>query len=60
MQALINALQGNGVMTITILRVDMVEALQAVKNLKITRLFAMLLGPELATKAASRLGFEVK
>ena len=38
----------------------MVEALQAVKNLKITRLFAMLLGPELATKAASRLGFEVE
>ncbi|MFT5562853.1 MAG: 4-coumarate--CoA ligase [Candidatus Azotimanducaceae bacterium] len=41
MQVLMNSLLSNGVMTITMPRFDMVEALQAVQDLKITRFFAV-------------------
>lgn len=41
MQVLMNGLLSNGVMTITMPRFDMVEALQAVQDLKITRFFAV-------------------
>ena len=41
MQVLMNGLLANGVMTITMPRFDMVEALQAVQDLKITRFFAV-------------------
>jgi 4-coumarate--CoA ligase len=41
MQVLMNGLLANGVTTITMPRFDMVEALQAVQELKITRFFAV-------------------
>ncbi len=41
MQVLMNGLLSNGVATITMPRFDMVEALQAVQELKITRFFAV-------------------
>jgi len=41
MQVLMNSLLSNGVLTITMPRFDMVEALQAVQDLKITRFFAV-------------------
>ena len=41
MQVLMNGLISNGVATITMPRFDMVEALQAVQDLKITRFFAV-------------------
>jgi len=41
MQVLMNGLLSNGVMTVTMPRFDMVEALQAVQDLKITRFFAV-------------------
>jgi len=41
MQVLMNGLLSNGVSTITMPRFDMVEALQAVQDLKITRFFAV-------------------
>jgi len=41
MQVLMNSLISNGVMTITMPRFDMAEALQAVQDLKITRFFAV-------------------
>ena len=41
MQVLMNGLLSNGVRTITMPRFDMVEALQAVQDLKITRFFAV-------------------
>ncbi len=41
MQVLMNGLLSNGVTTITMPRFDMVEALQAVQDLKITRFFAV-------------------
>ena len=41
MQVLMNGLLSNGVATITMPRFDMVEALQAVQDLKITRFFAV-------------------
>lgn len=41
MQVLMNGLLANGVATITMPRFDMVEALQAVQELKITRFFAV-------------------
>jgi acyl-CoA synthetase (AMP-forming)/AMP-acid ligase II len=41
MQVLMNGLISNGVTTITMPRFDMVEALQAVQDLKITRFFAV-------------------
>jgi acyl-CoA synthetase (AMP-forming)/AMP-acid ligase II len=41
MQVLMNGLIANGVTTITMPRFDMVEALQAVQDLKITRFFAV-------------------
>lgn len=41
MQVLMNGLLSNGVTTITMPRFDMVEALQAVQELKITRFFAV-------------------
>jgi 4-coumarate--CoA ligase len=41
MQVLMNGLISNGVMTVTMPRFDMVEALQAVQDLKITRFFAV-------------------
>lgn len=41
MQVLMNGLLSNGVKTITMPRFDMVEALQAVQELKITRFFAV-------------------
>ena len=47
MQVLMNGLIANGVVTVTMPRFDMVEALQAVQDLKITRFFAvppMILG----------------
>ena len=41
MQVLMNGLLSNGVMTITMPRFDMVEALEAVQTLKISRFFAV-------------------
>lgn len=41
MQVLMNGLLSNGVTTVTMPRFDMVEALQAVQDLKITRFFAV-------------------
>jgi len=41
MQVLMNGLLSNAVMTVTMPRFDMVEALQAVQDLKITRFFAV-------------------
>jgi 4-coumarate--CoA ligase len=41
MQVLMNGLLANGVTTVTMPRFDMVEALQAVQELKITRFFAV-------------------
>lgn len=41
MQVLMNGLLSNGVVTVTMPRFDMVEALQAVQDLKITRFFAV-------------------
>jgi len=41
MQVLMNGLLANGVTTVTMPRFDMVEALQAVQDLKITRFFAV-------------------
>ena len=41
MQVLMNGLLSNAVMTVTMPRFDMVEALQAVQDLKVTRFFAV-------------------
>jgi len=41
MQVLMNGLLANGVMTVTMPRFDMVEALEAVQDLEITRFFAV-------------------
>jgi len=65
MQVLMNGLIANGVQTITMPRFDMVEALQAVQDHKITRFLhqvfsgAAPLGAELADQASKRLGCEV-